>query len=185
MEGRISVDVERCTACKRCILACAVEHSSSNDLLAAIAESPAPRPRVRLVDLGGAAVPIECAHCDAAACVAACPTGAMWKQGTSGPVLLGAERCVGCGCCIVACPYGVIRQRLETAEVWKCDLCPDRLSRGRVPACVEACPTSCLGFRADAAVEGWISRLTQLRPESASARAVASCDERGEGDRRP
>ena len=46
MKGTIVVNVSKCLGCKSCELACAVEHSESRDLVTAIAESPAPRPRV-------------------------------------------------------------------------------------------------------------------------------------------
>ncbi|MBN2496054.1 MAG: 4Fe-4S binding protein [Deltaproteobacteria bacterium] len=156
MKGRVFVNIERCMACKRCVLACAVEHSQSKELFASMTEVPAPRPRVQLTQVGGAPVPTECRHCDAAACVAACPTGALSKDGQDGPVLLRAERCVGCGSCVVACPYGVVRQHTSAKRLYKCDLCIERLARDREPACVEACPTGCLSFRAPGKIRTWL-----------------------------
>lgn len=147
-------------ACRRCSLACAVEHSASKDLHVACAEWPAPQARASLERVGDAAVPVACRHCDAAACVAACPTGALSRT-ADGPVLLREARCVGCGHCVVACPYGVVRQR--RGQVTKCDLCVDRLAQGRVPACVEACPTRTLTFRAAAPPRSWLAR-TLSRP---------------------
>jgi carbon-monoxide dehydrogenase iron sulfur subunit len=156
LQGRVYVEIARCVACKRCVLACAVEHSKTKDMLTAMTEAPPPRPRVRLATVDGVSVPTECRHCDAAACVAACPTGAVYKSSAHGPVLMRAGRCVGCGSCVVACPYGVIRQRFDTHEVYKCDLCVERLGQGRVPACVEGCPTRCLSFREDGELRSWL-----------------------------
>lgn len=171
MQGRVFVDIERCIACKRCVLACAVEHSASKDLVAAMTEVPAPRARVRLVEVDGAAVPTECRHCDAAACVAACPTGAMHKTGADGPVLLSLERCVGCGSCVVACPYGVVQQHFDTHRVYKCDLCEARLAAERIPACVEACPTGCLSFRSFGSVRSWLKTTVSRAQAEAAAEA--------------
>lgn len=145
-------------ACRRCALACAVEHSASKDVHAACAEVPAPRARTSLERAGDAAVPTACRHCDAAACVAACPTGALARAEANAPVLLREARCVGCGCCVVACPYGVVSQHRGRRQVAKCDLCVERLAEGRVPACVEACPTRTLTFRAAAAPRSWLAR---------------------------
>jgi carbon-monoxide dehydrogenase iron sulfur subunit len=152
-------------ACRRCALACAVEHSASKDIHEACAEVPAPRARASLERVGDTAVPTACHHCDAAACVTACPVGALSRTG-AGPVLLRDARCVGCGYCVVACPYGVVRQHGGPGPVTKCDLCVDRLAQGRVPACVEACPTRTLTFREAAAPRSWLAR-TQSSPARA------------------
>lgn len=144
--GLVKVNVERCVACKRCVQACALEHSKSKNLFEAIFEDPPPRPRVQLHMLRGAAVPTECRHCEAAACVSACPTGAMYKSHQGGPVLYDNSLCVGCKSCVVACPYGVPTAHYVGEQITKCDRCIDRLREDRAPACVEACPTQCLEF---------------------------------------
>lgn len=144
--GLVKVNVDRCVACKRCVQACALEHSESKNLFEAIWENPPPRPRVKLHMLRGAAVPTECRHCEAAACVLVCPTGAMYKSHQGGPVLYDNERCIGCQSCVVACPYGVPQPHAQGQRITKCDQCIDRLREDRVPACVEACPTQCLEF---------------------------------------
>ena len=162
MKGRVHVNVERCVTCKRCVLACAVEHTESKDLLTAMTETPAPRARVMLTQLNpDVAVPTECRHCDAAACVAACPTGALFKGGPDGPVVLALDRCVGCASCMVACPYGVVRHDGDKI-IYKCDLCVERLAVEKIPACVEACPTGCLTFKSQDQVRGWLRQVEQL-----------------------
>ncbi len=169
LKGRVFVEIERCVACKRCVLACAVEHSASKDIVTAITEIPAPKPRVRVTKVDDVPVPTECRHCDAAACVAACPTGAMYKDSSGGPVLIHGTRCVGCGSCVVACPYGVVRQNYDTHEVYKCDLCLERLQASRIPACVEACPTGCLSFRTTGAPPcSWLKQIGQRAPAAAT-----------------
>jgi Fe-S-cluster-containing dehydrogenase component len=113
----------------------------------------------------GVSVPTECRHCDAAACVAACPTGAVFKSDPHGPVVLNHKLCVGCGSCVVACPYGVIRQHYDTHEVYKCDLCAERLADDRIPACVEGCPTGCLSFRVDKELRSWLKDVQTVQAE--------------------
>jgi carbon-monoxide dehydrogenase iron sulfur subunit len=162
LKGRVHVDVERCVTCKRCVLACAVEHSESKELFSAMTEVPAPRSRVKLTKLADdVSVPTECRHCDAAACVAACPTGALFKSGFDGPVVLAMDRCVGCASCMVSCPYGVVRHDGDKL-IYKCDLCVERLAKEDIPACVEACPTDCLTFKSQAQMNRWLSSLEQV-----------------------
>jgi carbon-monoxide dehydrogenase iron sulfur subunit len=144
--GLVKVNVERCVACRRCVLACAVAHSKSKDLILAMREVPAPRPRVKLHQVRGAAVPTECRHCEAAACVLACPTGAMHKTCAGGPVLVDDLLCIGCRNCVLSCPYGVPEAHLRGEQITKCDLCYERLAVGQIPACVEACPTEALSY---------------------------------------
>ena len=48
--------------------------------------------------------PKSCLHCDEAACVTVCPTGASYKRGEDGIVLVDEELCIGCGLCAWACP---------------------------------------------------------------------------------
>ena len=152
------------------VLACTVEHSSSKDLLEAMTEVPAPRSRVKLIQLeSGAAVPVECRHCDAAACIAACPTNALVKSSPDAPVVLLDARCVGCASCMVACPYGVVRHDGDK-QIYKCDLCVERLAKSQIPACVDACPTGCLTFKSQDQVRGWLRAIEQLGHQQAVPR---------------
>lgn len=144
--GLVKAHVDRCVACKRCVQNCAIAHSESKTLLGAISENPPPRSRVKLHMVRGAAVPTECRHCEAAACVLVCPTGAMHKTFQGGPVLCDDDLCIGCRSCVLTCPWGVPEAHLVGEQISKCDLCVDRLREGLVPACVEACPTGCLEF---------------------------------------
>jgi Fe-S-cluster-containing dehydrogenase component len=68
----------------------------------------------------------------------------MRKTGQGGPVLYDDALCIGCGNCVIVCPWGVPEQYAEGEKITKCDLCIDRLVQGGIPACVEACPNACL-----------------------------------------
>jgi Fe-S-cluster-containing dehydrogenase component len=91
-------------------------------------------------------VPMSCLHCEEAACVTVCPTGASYKR-EDGIVLVDQDRCMGCNLCAWACPYGAREQDTHTGTMKKCTLCVDRVhderlrEEDRQPACVLACPT--------------------------------------------
>ncbi len=146
LTGLVKVNTDICVACRRCVQACTLEHSKSKDMFEAIREVPPPRPRVKLHSVGGACVPTECRHCEAAACVLVCPTGAMHKLGLGGPVLMDDSLCIGCRSCVLTCPYGVPEAYLQGEQITKCDLCVHRLREDRIPACAESCPTGALEF---------------------------------------
>jgi carbon-monoxide dehydrogenase iron sulfur subunit len=140
----IEVEIEKCMACKACEFACAVEHSTSKDMQKIVKEGEKPGYRISVEAYGRNAVPVNCKHCEEAACIMACPTGAVHRDGKDDPVLVDDERCIGCRMCVMACPFGVITVKSDGKGVLKCDLCVERLAHGEDPACVNACPTSAL-----------------------------------------
>jgi Fe-S-cluster-containing dehydrogenase component len=83
-------------------------------------------------------VPKLCNHCSVPACVQVCPVGATY-QTADGVVLVDRTWCIGCGYCIMACPYGVRFFHPETKTADKCNFCYHRISKGLQPACVECC----------------------------------------------
>ena len=83
-------------------------------------------------------VPKLCNQCDNPACVQVCPVGATY-QTSDGIVLIDREWCIGCGYCIMACPYGVRFFHPEKKVADKCNFCYHRISKGMDPACVENC----------------------------------------------
>jgi len=147
MKKAIVVNVDRCLGCRSCQIACAVAHSASKTLVGALAEEPRPVPRVTVEAVEGLAVPLQCRHCEDAPCVMVCPTEAIHRPAPEGPVLVDQERCIGCKFCLMACPFGVIKMSRHGTAIIKCDLCFERLKRGELPACVEACPVRALEFR--------------------------------------
>lgn len=84
-------------------------------------------------------VPKLCNQCDNPPCVQVCPVGATY-QTADGVVLVDRKWCIGCGYCIMGCPYGVrfFHPTFHVAE--KCNFCYHRISQGLKSACVDACP---------------------------------------------
>jgi Fe-S-cluster-containing dehydrogenase component len=104
-----------------------------------------------------------CNHCNNPPCVRVCPTQATWKRESDGIVMMDWHRCIGCRYCMAACPYGSrsfnwrdprphIKALTDTyptrmrGVVEKCTFCDERLAKGRLPACVEACKQKALVF---------------------------------------
>ena len=90
-------------------------------------------------------VSISCNHCNNPVCTRVCPTGAMHKD-DNGIVSVDAHRCIGCGYCELACPYGNPHVDRTKGHSVKCDGCAERVAAGKQPVCVEACSMRAIEF---------------------------------------
>lgn len=126
----------------------------------AIYDHPVPAP-------GKYYMPVQCHQCDNAPCVKVCPVQATWKE-PDGIVVVDYNWCIGCRYCEAACPYharrfnwtkpeipkdeinpnqGYLSNRIRPqGVVEKCTFCLHRTREGRLPACLEACPTGARVF---------------------------------------
>ncbi len=91
----------------------------------------------------------QCMHCLDPGCVSACIVGALTKD-PSGAVRYDPWKCIGCRYCMAACPFQVPAYEYHNAltpQVRKCTFCFEaRISKGEMPACVEACPMEVMTF---------------------------------------
>ena len=83
--------------------------------------------------------PRICNHCLNPSCVASCPSGALYKRGEDGVVLVDQNRCRAWRSCISACPYKKVFFNWQTGKSEKCILCYPRLETGQAPACFHSC----------------------------------------------
>lgn len=138
-------DVERCTGCEACVVAC----MDQNDL--DVERKEHAWRRVFALESGShpeaalAFVSLACMQCGDAPCLLGCPTGAIERQPATGAVTVEGSRCIGCHSCSIACPFGVPRYGVD-GRMQKCDLCAARVEHGLDPACVHTCPTRALRF---------------------------------------
>lgn len=84
-------------------------------------------------------LPRICNHCLNPSCVAACPSGALYKRGEDGIVLINQDVCRAWRACIPACPYKKTYYNWSTGKSEKCILCFPRLESGQAPACFHSC----------------------------------------------
>ena len=101
-----------------------------------------PAERAMMFQVEGIAMmylPRICNHCVNPACVASCPSGAMYKRGEDGIVLINQEACRGWRACVTACPYKKTYYNWKTGKSEKCILCFPRLETGQAPACFHSC----------------------------------------------
>jgi Fe-S-cluster-containing dehydrogenase component len=176
-----ALDISRCVGCRRCVYACAEENNLSRDpqvhwirVLSMEKDKgidfthadPYYAPETVPED-GHFYVPVACQQCRNAPCTKVCPTGATWTE-PDGIVVIDYDWCIGCRCCMAACPYGARRfnwrepavpaDELTPAMhylgnrprmrgvVEKCTWCIQRTRAGRYPACVEVCPVGARKF---------------------------------------
>ncbi len=112
-------------------------------------------------------LPVQCQQCDNPPCVKVCPVEATWKE-PDGIVVVDYDWCIGCRYCEAGCPYharrfnwkapevpaaeinpnqGYLSNRIRPQGVMeKCTFCLHRVREGRLPACLEACPTGARVF---------------------------------------
>lgn len=84
-------------------------------------------------------LPRICNHCLNPACVAACPSGAIYKRGEDGVVLINQNVCRAWRMCVSACPYKKSYYNWNTGKSEKCILCYPRIEAGYAPACMHSC----------------------------------------------
>lgn len=137
-----------CMGCRTCLIACVVAHSEK-PIFEIDPDGFTFNPKLHMVKTAKITVPIQCKHCESPACLAACPEKII--SIVDGTVVIDTKHCIGCKCCMDACPFGAIdmvevygeKQKDGRARIVanKCDLC--RGVEGG-PQCVRVCPTEAL-----------------------------------------
>ena len=151
------IDLKKCIGCYGCQIFCKAENATPPGILwsRVLFYESGNYPEVKKMPL-----PVLCMHCEAPACVDVCPTGASVKR-QDGIVTIDSTKCIGCGNCLIVCPYGARQLYLKEEEyfpgqgltpyekagyqkhtigaVEKCDFCLPRIEKGLEPACVQNC----------------------------------------------
>lgn len=167
----LAVDLKGCVGCQTCTMACKLDNATPPTVLWR---------NVRDVEVGSYPdvrrffLPVQCMHCANPACMEVCPTKATRRR-SDGIVYIDYEKCMGCGFCVLACPYDarwLLKEQIGYFQTGgaspgnhrplgvatKCDLCFDRIDTGTssgklpgtnpeaTPVCVNSCPAKALVF---------------------------------------
>ncbi|MCL1914615.1 MAG: nitrate reductase [Eubacteriaceae bacterium] len=135
---RIMIDIDKCTGCLNCSIACMQSHRKDEGNLYTLNlgdKSNESRNYIRQ-PAPGKYVPLFCRHCDDPECAMACMSGAIMKDKETGLMRYFDEKCASCFMCVMNCSYGMTRPG-KSSKVIKCDFCAhDPLG----PNCVRMCP---------------------------------------------
>jgi Fe-S-cluster-containing dehydrogenase component len=143
----ILYDSTICIGCRVCEAVCAEAHGlpvPKDELVTGVPRKTSETQRTVInkfqTPKGEVSVKTQCMHCNEPACAAACLTGAMYKT-KEGPVIWRSDKCMGCRYCMVSCPFDVPKFEFHSSnpKIQKCDMCYERIIKGEIPACVEAC----------------------------------------------
>jgi Fe-S-cluster-containing dehydrogenase component len=153
------VNIKNCVGCKACETACKQEFNlpvgdRRRRVVIQEGETSGGVPVVRHVSMA-------CNHCNNPACVSACPVNRLYKDTSTGLVLVKPSQaedaangvdCTACKRCIAACPYGAMTWNPVAEVADKCNGCNHRLTNTslapeqRKPACVLTCSAFALNF---------------------------------------
>ncbi len=185
MEGVLfgyGLDLSRCVGCRRCVYACVHENNQSRDpqihwirVLEMEKETRhRPRPsrtrtttRPTVPEPDTFYMPVRASSAAIRPACRSVRSKATWQE-PDGIVVIDYDWCIGCRCCMSACPYGArhfnwaepdlpadevnpdthyLGNRPRTrGVVEKCTFCIQRTREGRYPACVEICPVGARKF---------------------------------------
>ncbi len=146
------IDPTRCIGCQACVQACT--ECDTHKGISMI--------HLETVDRAHSTqtIPVVCMHCDSPTCAEVCPADAI-KRTPDGVVQSARKpRCIACNNCVLACPFGVPKMKVEFELMMKCDMCYDRSSVGLKPMCASVCPSQALFF-------GTREEIEAARPQSA------------------
>ena len=137
MSTKLIIDLAKADLQEKLRVQCSYKHHPSNQGFDALLEM------VRFA--------LICRRCEGAACVKACPRGALEKVPSAthdaGVLKRANMLCTGCGTCALACPFGTVYTDLIPFPSSVCDVCRGRLHGGEKPLCVQTCVDGAVDYR--------------------------------------
>jgi Fe-S-cluster-containing dehydrogenase component len=146
----VFIEIDRCIACHSCERVCffhqtEAHHGYSTNIFVH-------------VDMDQRRIfTATCRQCEVAMCMKVCPSGALSRDLHTHAVVVDKTRCIGCGLCVAACPFGSVQIDGVLRVATKCDLC------GGHPRCVDVCMAKALHFGSINELAERKRKLTDLR----------------------
>lgn len=149
----LAVEIEKCTGCHACFIACKDEFTG-NDYPPTAAAQPAGHKWLRLLEVEQGTgtkvkvdyIPVMCQHCEEASCIRAAGGDAVYRR-PDGIVIIDPQKAKGRKELVGACPYGAINWNQAEDLPQKCTMCAHMLDNGeKTVRCAEVCPTGALVF---------------------------------------
>jgi len=177
------IDLTKCVACETCIEVCRQFNkpppgpSWRKSIVHEMKNNPSEKQLF---------LTMSCMHCETPTCLEVCPTGATYRR-SDGIVDIDLNLCLGCGACVVACPYqarSISKSDIISNEIdvkskdrigicTKCNFCLQHIDAGlekglkpgidpeATPRCVRFCLADALYFGDLEDPESEVSRLIQ------------------------
>ncbi|SES71211.1 4Fe-4S dicluster domain-containing protein [Anaerobranca gottschalkii] len=132
------INQSRCVGCNACVVACQQSYHlpKENQLNWVNVKEEGKYPQVKLEFK-----PMLCGQCDNPTCVTSCPVDGATYQRKDGIVIVDEDKCIGCGVCVGACPYGARSINKNNNKVVKCTFCVQEVTNDDTSYCVKTCPT--------------------------------------------
>lgn len=177
------VDLTRCTACRGCQTACKQwknlpaektrnmgSHQNPMDLSWITLKTVHFKETMGKNGVDWLFFPEQCRHCVEPPCMYQADTdkeGAVVRDEATGAVLFTPlTREVDGEGVRAACPYDIPRMNPQTKELFKCDMCIDRVRDGKLPACVLTCAMGCMSFGDEAEMTALAeARLAEVKKQ--------------------
>lgn len=147
------IDIDKCIACYACFTACKDEFYDNDYLPYSVSIKRREQTFIRLrkrergqfPHVKVSYMPILCMQCNEPPCMKAAQNSAIYKR-EDGIIIIDPVKAVGQRKIVDACPYNEISWNDERNVPQKCTFCVHRLDEGKLPRCVQACPSGALLF---------------------------------------